>query len=358
MQPVRFSVIAGPRQRPDQGQAASEAWHLYVDDVIRAEQLGFDSAFIGEHHFCFAQGNSSPFVFLSECAARTERIRLGTSVLCAPFHNPLRVAEDIAAVDIVSRGRFEFGIGVGSQYEEFETFGIDAKERFGRTWEALDVIERCLHGEEEEFTHDGKYFHFPNVRWILPPAQERIPIWWGGFGPQGVTRAAKRGYNLIAPDVTGAYSRTLHELGQRPEDRFIGFVTMVSIADTREEAFEAVGEPATWVNEQYLTRRNLDGTWPPAENRVSLEQLRQANEDNQRIGFVTPIADTVDGVIERLLPLARGAMGPMNHFGIEFHPPGTRTEDVVRSMTLFAEEVMPVIREEAEKFRAEAVPAA
>src|ERR1700684_3857234 len=102
MQPVRFSVIAGPRQRPDRKQAASEAWHLYVDDVVRAEQLGFDSAFIGEHHFCFAQGNSSPFVFLTECAARTERIRLGTSVLCAPFHNPLRVAEDIAAVDIVS----------------------------------------------------------------------------------------------------------------------------------------------------------------------------------------------------------------------------------------------------------------
>ena len=111
---MRFSVIAGPRQRPDLKQSAADAWWNYVNDAVLADKLGFDSAFIGEHHFCFASGDSSPFVMLAHIAARTERIRVGTSVICMPFHNPLRVAEDIAAVDIVSKGRFDFGVGVGS----------------------------------------------------------------------------------------------------------------------------------------------------------------------------------------------------------------------------------------------------
>ena len=145
---MRFSLIAGPRQRADLGQTAADAWWNYVEDALFAEKLGFDAAYVGEHHFCFASGNSSPFVMLAQIAARTERIRVGTSITCLPFHNPLRVAEDVAAVDIVSKGRFDFGVGVGSQFEEFETFGIDPKERFGRSWEALDIIERCLHGGE------------------------------------------------------------------------------------------------------------------------------------------------------------------------------------------------------------------
>jgi alkanesulfonate monooxygenase SsuD/methylene tetrahydromethanopterin reductase-like flavin-dependent oxidoreductase (luciferase family) len=350
MQPVRFSVIAGPRQRPDREQTAAEAWKLYIDDIIRADQLGFDSAFIGEHHFCFAQGNSSPFVFLAEAAARTEHIRIGTSVICMPFHNPLRVAEDIAAVDIVSNGRFDFGVGVGSQYEEFETFGIDSAERYGRTWEAIDLIDRCLHSGEEEFSHKGKYFTFPNVRWIIPPVQERVPIWWGGFGPQGVRRAAEHGYNLIATDVTGAYAQTLSERGQRAEDHYVGFTTMVSVARTREEAFDAIGDPCAFVNNVYATRRQLDGTWPGDEGKTSIEALRTGNENQKEdVAMFSPVADTVDGVIERLLPMVRGERGFLNHIGVELRPPGTDTAHVEKSMNLFAKEVIPVLREEFDK---------
>ena len=143
---------------------------------------------------------------LADVAARTERIRVSTAVIPTPFHNPLRFAEDIAAVDMVSKGRFDLGIGVGSQWEEFQAFGIDPKERVGRTWEIVDILERCLNGPvEEAFDRQGKYYDFPGVRWIMQPIPGRIPIFWGGFGPQRVTRAAERGYNLIAADVTGTY---------------------------------------------------------------------------------------------------------------------------------------------------------
>ena len=346
---MRFSIIAGPRQRPDLGQSAFEAWWNYVNDAVLAEKLGYDSAFIGEHHFTFASGNSSPFVMLAQIAARTERLRIGTSVCCLPFHNPLRVAEDIAAVDIVSKGRFDFGVGVGSQYEEFETFGIPPGERFGRTWEGIDIIERCLHGGEEQFSHKGKYFDFPNVRWIIPPVQKRIPIFWGGFGVQGVQRAAERGYHLIAPDVTGTYTRVMKEKGRRPEDHFIGFVHNVSIASDREAAFQAVAPNCLWVCNVYATRRNLDGTWPAESERITMEQLRKGWETNTQVGFATPIAGTVEDVIERFLPIVRGEQGLITHIGIEARPPGTKTADVERTMTLFAKEVMPVLKAEAAK---------
>jgi alkanesulfonate monooxygenase SsuD/methylene tetrahydromethanopterin reductase-like flavin-dependent oxidoreductase (luciferase family) len=347
---MRFSIIAGPRQRADLNQSASDAWWNYVNDAVLAEKLGFDSAFIGEHHFCFASGNSSPFVMLSHIAARTERIRIGTSVTCMPFHNPLRVAEDIAAVDIVSKGRFDFGVGVGSQYEEFETFGIPPGERFGRTWEGIDIIERCLHGGEEVFSHKGKYFDFPNVRWIIPPYQKRIPIFWGGFGQQGVTRAAERGYHLIAPDVTGAYTRVMREHGRKPEEHFIGFVYPTSIANDREQAFAAIAEPCLWVSNVYALRRNLDGTTPPESSRITMDQIRTAWETGERGPFFAmPIAGTVEDIIKAFLPLINGAHGLITHIGIEARPPGTKTADVERTMTLFAKEVIPVLRAEAAK---------
>ena len=346
---MRFSIIAGPRQRADLGQSAADAWWNYHNDAVLAEELGYDAVYFGEHHFCFASGNSSPLVLAASVAARTTRIRIGTSVICAPFHNPLRLAEDIAVVDIASNGRFDLGIGVGSQWEEFDTFGIDPKERFGRTWEIIDIIERCLHGEEERFDHAGKYYNFPNVRWIIRPVQARIPIFWGGFGPQGVRRAAERGYHLIAPDVTGTYEQVMREHGRRPEEHLIGFVNNLSIADTWEEAFQATAEPCQWVSNQYALRKGLDGVEPPESARVTMEMMRRGAETGEWLAFSVPNPGTVDQIIEKFLPVVRGERGLITHIGLEVRPPGTKTEDVHRTMRRFAEYVMPVLREEAAK---------
>jgi len=328
-------------------QSAAEAWWSYVDDVVRAEELGFDAAYIGEHHFCFASGNSSPLVMCSHMAARTERIRIGTSIICAPFHNPLRLAEDIAAVDIVSKGRFDLGIGVGSQWEEFQAFDIPPAERFGRTWEIIDIIEKCLHSGEQFVSHEGKYYQFPRIEWIIPPIQKRIPILWGGFGPQGARRAGERGYHLIAQDVSGEYSKAMIAQGRRPEDYLVGFVNSLTIAPTREEAFAAYAPAALFVSNQYAKRADLQGNWPPASALLTMADMRRGWETGERVGFNTPAGGTVEDTLKYLLPIVRGERGLITHLGLEFRPPGVKTPDVVRSMTLFAREVMPVLREEA-----------
>jgi alkanesulfonate monooxygenase SsuD/methylene tetrahydromethanopterin reductase-like flavin-dependent oxidoreductase (luciferase family) len=360
---VRFSVICAPRQRPDLGQTAAQAWWDFMEDGLLAEKLGFDALYIGEHHFTFASGNSSPLLWLTQLAARTERMRIGTSVICAPFHNPLRLAEDIAALDIVSKGRFDLGIGVGSQWEEFQTFGIDPKERVGRTWEIVDILERCLHGEEDTFDWEGKYYHFPGVRWIMQPVQKRIPIFWGGFGPQSVARAARREYNLIAADVTGTYERVMRENGRRPEHYLIGFVNPVSIAKTREEAFMAMAEASTWNSNQYALRPDLEGNKPPESARLTVDDIRRAWETGRYRGgpFSVPRAGTVEEVTQHFLRIVRGETGLITHLGVQVREPGMKNEDVHRTITLFAQEVLPVLRAEAEKVekeRAQASPVA
>jgi alkanesulfonate monooxygenase SsuD/methylene tetrahydromethanopterin reductase-like flavin-dependent oxidoreductase (luciferase family) len=355
--------MCAPRQRVDLGETAAQAWSNFMSDALLAEKLGFDAVYVGEHHFCFASGNSSPLLWLTQLAAQTERIRIGTSVICAPFHNPLRLAEDIAAVDIVSKGRFDLGIGVGSQWEEFQTFGIDPKERFGRTWEIIDIIERCLHGTEVDgaFDWEGKYYHFPGVRWIMQPVQKRIPILWGGFGPQSVEKAAKRRYHLIASDVTGTYERVMRENGERPEDYLIGFVHIAGIGRTREEAFEAMAEPCTWNSNQYALRTDLNGKTPPESARKTVADIRRAWEaGDYRAAFSVPRAGTVDDVTEYFLRAVRGEMGLITHIGLHAREPGMKTEDVHRTITLYAQEVLPVLRQEAERVeqrRAEAVTA-
>lgn len=90
----------------------------YISDAARAEELGFVRAWFGEHHFRPRQWTGSPIQVCTAVAARTERLRVGTAVALLPSHDPIRMAEDVAICDTLSRGRFDFGFGRGSQYEE------------------------------------------------------------------------------------------------------------------------------------------------------------------------------------------------------------------------------------------------
>jgi alkanesulfonate monooxygenase SsuD/methylene tetrahydromethanopterin reductase-like flavin-dependent oxidoreductase (luciferase family) len=163
---MRFSIAVGPTIRTDLGDTAAACWTSHVDDAILAEKVGFDGYYVAEHHFGYSAGHSTPMLLLADIAARTSRLRIGTSIICAPLHNPLRLAEDLAALDILSGGRLEMGVGVGSQIEEFRAFGIDPAERFGRTWETIDFIEKCFSSPPDEiFDWKGKYFDIPGIRW-------------------------------------------------------------------------------------------------------------------------------------------------------------------------------------------------
>src|SRR5262245_50983362 len=214
---VKIGIINAVRNHPSHPYALEDVYADYISDALLAEELGFDFAWYGEHHFTDCQWTPSPMLVMAAVAARTERLRVGLSVLCLPFHDPIRVAEDVAVLDIISRGRVDFGIGVGSQFEEYRTFKIPVQERFGRTWEAIELIQRCW-DSTETFSFEGRYYHYPDITFTTRPVQKPVPVWVGALGPKQVTLTARKGFHLLAGDGSGNYDASLRAAGRNPEE--------------------------------------------------------------------------------------------------------------------------------------------
>src|SRR5882762_8058169 len=113
----------------DQADPA-ERYRLATEQIVHAERLGFDSAWIAQHHFHEDEGGlPAPFVFLAQVAAQTSRIRLGTGIVTLPLELPIRVAEDAAVLDLMCGGRLEIGVGPGGNLSAYDAFGLDSAER-------------------------------------------------------------------------------------------------------------------------------------------------------------------------------------------------------------------------------------
>ena len=205
-------------------------WENLADAAKRAEALGFDSVWISDHFFLdlsryggppgTLEGSVEPFTALAALAAVTERIRLGTLVACAPFRHPAHVAKMSTAIDLVSGGRFDLGLGAGWYEQEFTAFGFpfgSTGERFGYLEESVEVIA-ALFGEGP-VDHEGRHFHLQGARNRPGPAQEGgPPIWVGGKGGDRQLRLVARhasGWNSVwrwTPADYGARVSRLREL--------------------------------------------------------------------------------------------------------------------------------------------------
>jgi alkanesulfonate monooxygenase SsuD/methylene tetrahydromethanopterin reductase-like flavin-dependent oxidoreductase (luciferase family) len=136
-------------------------------------------------------------MLLTALAARTTTLRLGTAVTVLPWHNPVLLAEQAATLDLLSTGRFDFGIGKGYRHSEFKGFQIAPDEAEARFEEAVEVMTRAF-TSRERFSHHGRFFHFEDVVVEPPPAQMPHPPFWVAAGnPHTIARAAARGFNLI-----------------------------------------------------------------------------------------------------------------------------------------------------------------
>jgi probable F420-dependent oxidoreductase len=166
----------------------------------RAEELGFDSVWVHDHVFnvghVFDRIGGKPYyeplTLLSFVAARTERVRLGTSVLVLPYHNPIRLAKTAATLDVLSGGRLILGVGVGSIEKETRAMGSPFAERGAFADEAIAVM-RTLWAEEDP-SFDGKYHQFAGMKFSPKPLQKpSIPIVIGGVSRPAIRRAARLG---------------------------------------------------------------------------------------------------------------------------------------------------------------------
>lgn len=169
------------------GPADPETWSQSMELVEHADTLGYDSFWLPENHFR-AGATASPLLTLAAVAARTQKLRLATTSILIPIHDPWRVAAEVATLDQLSGGRVIFGVGRGFEALMFRTFGVDPKDKRDRFDEALDTILDAWSGGGEGFPPD-----LP-----MPVQQPNPPVVVAAFGPKGLRQASTRGLPYLA----------------------------------------------------------------------------------------------------------------------------------------------------------------
>jgi len=203
---MRFGLFGGARSRSgtpvgEHQGGDSQGYRDYINYVREAEDLGFESVFVVEHHFTGVGQVSASLGLLSYLAGCTTRIRLGTAVVVLPWHNPVLVAEAAATVDLLSNGRLDFGVGKGYRDVEFNGFCVPMDEATERFDEAMDVIRKAWNSTGR-FSHHGKRWNYENIVVEPAPVQRPHPPFWLGAGSEeSIRRAAREGYNLLLDQI-------------------------------------------------------------------------------------------------------------------------------------------------------------
>ena len=302
---------------------------------VLCEELGFQHVWLSEHHLAEDCYNPSPLMVLSALSQRTKHVRLGTFILLLGLHNPLKVAEDIATIDILSNGRFDLGIGAKPMDVECAAFGVDPQTAYARTYESLDFILRCF--TEDEVTHEGKYFQFRNVRMTTKPEQKPYPpVYMAALGPQSTERSARLGLNLCSALHNRQwldYGSLLEKYGHKRSDvRVVNGPIFIHLAETRDKALDEAAEGMHWAMDFYL-RRGMK--WPLAP----MPEFRQP--ENFR-AYGLPIAAGTPDDAMRTLSAYRDL--PLDELVLSFRHPGLEHAAVERSLRMFAKEMLPEIR--------------
>jgi alkanesulfonate monooxygenase SsuD/methylene tetrahydromethanopterin reductase-like flavin-dependent oxidoreductase (luciferase family) len=222
-----------------------------LDQIAGAEQLGFDSVWITEHHFCDDGYTPSPFVMAAAIGARTRRMRIGTNLMILPLHNPVRLAEDAATLSLLTGGRFDLGVGIGYRELEFREFGRELKYRKSLMEEGVQIIRKAWAGEHINF--EGLRFKVGNVR--VTPVPEHTPhLYLGGMAEPAIDRAARIGDGFLSTGAIGQdiYIECLKKNGRAPEDGVIIAGHWAIIAEDPEREAERVGPHALYQGNQYI----------------------------------------------------------------------------------------------------------
>jgi alkanesulfonate monooxygenase SsuD/methylene tetrahydromethanopterin reductase-like flavin-dependent oxidoreductase (luciferase family) len=156
------------------GKSSTQVYRDNLEQFRVADEVGFDEIFLGEHRISEYGTLPNPLVLAAAAAQVTKRIRIGTAVIIPAFSHPVRVAEEVSMVDVLSEGRFHLGVGRGYQSREFAAMGVDQNESMGRFLESTSMINRLL--TEEHVTMNGDFWNLDDITVYPRPVQQRVPI--------------------------------------------------------------------------------------------------------------------------------------------------------------------------------------
>jgi probable F420-dependent oxidoreductase len=269
-----YSSIANPPRGEHLDRCIDET----IAEAQLAEASGFDSCFFGEHHQDRDGFLPSPLIVATAVAARTTRLRVGTSVILLPLHHPVRVAEDVITLDLVSRGRVVLGVGIGYQPADFRAFGVPMEHRIARFEESIEILRLCWAGEP--FSFRGKHYTLENVQVCPRPFQRPgPPLWIGASVPAAARRAGRVADGFVGTPSTSlenatrladVYRQTAREAGREPE---VIQMRDAWVAATRAEADTVYGPHVMTAYRYYWENRLAEFRNMPADTPFTLQSL-------------------------------------------------------------------------------------
>ena len=230
-----------------------------MERVAIMEDTGYDAVWIAEHHFNTYSVCPSPTLMATHIAARTKRMRIGTAVTLAAFYQPLRLAEELAMLDMLSGGRLNWGAGRGFDQKEFRAFDVPVGESADRYREAVDIVLKSW--TNDKLNHEGKYWSFDDVEVLPKPLQQPTPpFWMASTSPDAIARSAEAGQNILMDphaahsEIAGKqqlYRKLLAENGHVATGREIPVARLLAVAETDEAAEEVARAGAQWTVGSY-----------------------------------------------------------------------------------------------------------
>jgi alkanesulfonate monooxygenase SsuD/methylene tetrahydromethanopterin reductase-like flavin-dependent oxidoreductase (luciferase family) len=343
-------------QRP-QGASDAEIIRTEVEQMVYAEELGYDSVWLTEHHFADYGLSAAPSVLAATVLSRTSRLHVGLAVYVLPFHDPIRFAEEMATLDILARGRFTVGIGRGNRPTEFMGYRIPQKQSRARLEEAVQIVMQAWTQDAVHFK--GQHFTIPGIS-VHPKPETRPhpPLAMAVTSEESIRWAARNGFRMLNSGLHTPLSRNKESLriyrdeleATQPPDvreqlvRQWTVTKHVYVAPTDEEAQADARDAEMWFLDS-MARSMSPDRWPDldpeirtqAENFVA--NLRSYKWDEMLAGPL--IVGSPETVASKARELKDGGVGEMvcwMNFG------GISDAKTRRSMELFASRVIPALR--------------
>jgi len=333
--------------------------HFALGDLV--EPLGFDSLWALEHHFTGYAMSPAPTQLLAYFAGRTKRISLGTAVIVLPWHDPVRVAEQIALLDIMCGGRCLFGFGRGAASAEYEGFRIPMGEARPRFVEAAEIVVKAL--SNESFEHDGQFFKIPrtSIR-PRPISNPERRFYASSVSPESAEVIAKLGFGMLLI-MQNEWSKCREDIEKfQTMSAAAGFVpkspiilTNVSCAESREEAqeraFRYLGRKWQSIDDHYhFSDRhlaNVKGYEAYGKTAKTYAKLKDPANLKKATDFYVSIqiVGTPDDCLQQIGELQK--ITGMEHLVTEFSFGNLPHHESEKAMRLFADKVLPTLQHDA-----------
>jgi alkanesulfonate monooxygenase SsuD/methylene tetrahydromethanopterin reductase-like flavin-dependent oxidoreductase (luciferase family) len=261
---------------PERRVALPTVYQRALQRIEIMDQTGYDAVWLTEHHFSDYSVCPSIPVMGTYAAARTKNLRIGAGVTLAAFYHPLRLAEELALLDLLSGGRLNWGAGRGFDQREFQTFDVPMKESYARFREVVDIVRQAW--THERLTYKGEFFSFADVEVLPKPLQQPHPPMWVAAGSlDAIDWAASVGHSILMdPHSTHTelgekkkfYRQKLEEYGYTIAGRDIPMARLLAIAPTAAEAAAIARQGAQWLLKTYVDPRMFGVEGDPVQRYV------------------------------------------------------------------------------------------